>query len=234
MPDDNIIPFTPRPKTDEKKSPSVKPPPMLNIPPATKILTGAFILVHLVLFILSLTFFPQASEYAAFIAGFTPVVWTSFENFMWWTPLTLISFSFLHGGWLHLGINAVLLVAMGSGLEKMIGIKNYMRVYLGATILAVLTHLAIYPDSLMPIIGASGGVNGIFGAMIYMMNKEASFQQLKSNRNLITIVAVYIGITILAGLLGGPDGSSVAWVAHIGGFLAGIGIMMVLLKRRIS
>ncbi len=84
----------------------------------------------------------------------------------------------------------------------------------------------------MPIIGASGGVSGIFGAMIYMMNANHSFSDIKSNHRLIKIVAVYIGITILAGLLGGPDGSSVAWVAHIGGFLAGIGIMMFLLKRQ--
>jgi membrane associated rhomboid family serine protease len=150
---------------------------------------------------------------------------------MWWTPFTLISFSFLHGGWLHLGVNIVLLVAMGSGLEKTIGIKNYLVIYFGSTLFAVLMHLAIYPDSIMPIIGASGGVSGIFGAMIYMMNPTQSMKGLLQNRNLLAVVAIYIGITIIAGLMGGPDGSSVAWVAHIGGFLAGLGIMIVLLKR---
>lgn len=232
MPDDNIIPFQPRPKNGD---PTIKPPshpPMLNIPPVTKFLTGLIIFIHVAVFGLSSTLYPQAESYVAFMGGFTPVAWTIFDNFIWWTPITLLTFSFLHGGWLHLGVNTVLLVAMGSGLEKSLGVKNYLVIYFGATLVAALTHLVLYPTSSMPIIGASGGVSGIFGAMIYMMNANHSFSDIKSNHRLIKIVAVYIGITILAGLLGGPDGSSVAWVAHIGGFLAGIGIMMFLLKRQ--
>jgi membrane associated rhomboid family serine protease len=85
---------------------------------------------------------------------------------------------------------------------------------------------------MMPVIGASGGVNGILGAMIYLMNKDSTLSDLKSNKRLLGVIALYIGIIIFAGLLGGTDGSSVAWVAHIGGFLGGIGIMMVLLKRQ--
>lgn len=232
MPDDNIIPFQPRPPKDEKPIQAKRPPPMLNIPPATKILIGIILIVHLGLFALAQTIFPEVDKHTAFMAGFTPAIWTTFENFTWWTPFTLITFSFLHGGWLHLGVNIVLLVAMGSGLEKMIDIKNYLLIYFGSTLFAVLMHLAIYPDSFMPIIGASGGVSGVFGAMIYMMNPTQSMKGLLSNRNLLAVVAIYIGITIIAGLLGGPDGSSVAWVAHIGGFLAGLGIMMALIKRR--
>lgn len=232
MPDDNIINFQPRPKKEEATSHPKSHPPMLNIPPITKILTGIILVVHLSLFALTQTIFPEADKFTAFMAGFTPAIWTTFENFMWWTPFTLITFSFLHGGWLHLGVNVVLLVAMGSGLEKTIGVKNYVLIYFGATLFAVLTHLALYPNSFMPIIGASGGISGIFGAMLYMMNQDNSLNPLKSNRRLLTIIGIYIGITILAGLLGGPDGSSVAWIAHIGGFLAGLGIMMVLLKRR--
>jgi membrane associated rhomboid family serine protease len=232
MPDDNIIPFQPRPKKNEETIPPKRHPPMLNIPPVTKILTGLILATYLILFSLSMTIFPEADKFTAFMYGFTPAIWTSFENFQWWTPLTLISFSFLHGGWLHLGVNIVLLVAMGSGLEKTIGIKNYLIIYIGATVIAILTHLVLYPTSFMPVIGASGGVNGIFGAMIYLMNKDSTLSDLKSNKRLLGVVALYIGITIFAGLLGGPDGSSVAWVAHIGGFLGGIGIMMVLLKRQ--
>lgn len=232
MPDDNIIPFQPRPKKNEPKGNPKSYPPMLNIPISTKILTSLIILTYLIIFVLSLTLFPQASSYAAFIGGFTPVVWTSLENFTWWTPLTLLTFSFFHGGWLHLAVNSALLVSMGSGLEKTIGVKNYLWVYFGSTLFAVLTHLALYPSSSIPIIGASGGISGIFGALIYMMTPTPSLEGFLSNHKLFKVVAVYIGITILAGLLGGADGSSVAWVAHIGGFLAGIGIMMALLKRQ--
>ena len=225
---DNIITFQPRPKQSESQK-AYRPPPMFNIPPATKILTGALIAVHLVIFILSHTIEPQALDIAAYFGGFIPVSWSGIGTFHWWTPLSLVSFSFLHGGWMHLGFNAVMLVAIGSGLEKFIGIKQYLMIYVGTTLFAAFAHLALYPDSTMPIIGASGGISGIFGAMLVMMNQSGPSVD---KSRLMPIIIAYIGITILMGLMGGPDGSSVAWIAHIGGFLAGIGFMMTLLKRQ--
>ena len=93
--------------------------------------------------------------------------------------------------------------------------------------------MALYPLSSNPIIGASGGISGIFGAMIYLMNKTQNDVRNTQHRSrMIPIIVAYIGITALIGMIGGPDGASVAWIAHIGGFLSGIGIMMFLLKNR--
>lgn len=228
MPDDNIIAFQPRPKQEESRK-KHRPPPMFNIPPATKILTGALIAIHLVVFILSNTIEPNALPIAAYFAGFTPASWSGIQAFYWWTPLSLLGFSFLHGGWMHLGFNTVMLVAMGSGLEKSIGIQKYLMIYIGTTLFAAFAHLALYPSSTMPIIGASGGISGIFGAMVVVMNQNRS--SIDKN-TLMPVIIAYIGITVLMGLMGGPDGSSVAWVAHLGGFLAGIGFMMTLLKHQ--
>lgn len=232
MPDDNIIPFQHHRKIDTSiKEP--QPPPMFNIPPATKILTGLIVVIHLIILGLSVTLIPNADSMAAVLGGFTPASWTNPDNFNWITPFTIITFSFLHGGWMHLGFNTVLLVAMGSGLEKSIGIKQYFYIYCGSTLCALLAHMALYPLSSNPIIGASGGISGIFGAMIYLMNKTQNDVRNTQHRSrMIPIIVAYIGITALIGMIGGPDGASVAWIAHIGGFLSGIGIMMFLLKNR--
>jgi len=227
MSDDNIIPFQPRSKIEESQK--YRPPPMLNIPPATKILTGLIIFIHLGIFGLTNSFMPNAEYIASYFGGFTAASWSGIGDFYSWTPFTIFTFSFLHGGWLHLGFNTVMLVAMGSGLEKSMGIKKYLIIYFGSTLFAVLAHLAIYPASTMPIIGASGGISGVFGAMLILLNKQSSMDT-GIRTKLLPIIAIYIGITILIGLMGGPDGSSVAWVAHIGGFLAGIGIMLGFLK----
>ena len=230
MSDNNVIHFQPRPPQEPPKK---QHPPMFNIPPATKILAAVMIGIQLVIFILTNTFLPNALDIAAHFAGFIPSAWTGSSPFEWWTPFSIVEFSFLHGGWLHLAFNVVMLVAMGSGLEKALGVKKYLTVYAVTTVFAVLTHLALYPHSDMPIVGASGGISGIFGAMIVLMNKmqgDAVGGERKST--LMPVIVAYLGITIIMGLMGAPDGSSVAWIAHIGGFLAGVGLMMTWLKRR--
>lgn len=242
--DDNIIPFQPRPQggnTPPKRSPLTPPPqppppPMFNIPPATKYLAGSLVSIHVLIAVLSLTLLPQAANIAASFAGFVPAQWTGHAPFFWWTPLSLIAFSFLHNGWLHLLVNTLMLVAMGSGLEKSVGARRYILIYLGSTIFAMLSHLAFYPASTEPVIGASGGVSGIFGAMLFLMYGGDSANPKTSRNNfnpaLIRVVLVWIGLSVLLGLMGGPSGEPIAWVAHVGGFLAGIGIIKMLSDRQ--
>ncbi|MBL8642176.1 MAG: rhomboid family intramembrane serine protease [Alphaproteobacteria bacterium] len=230
--DDNVISFQPRPKQDgfgkDYGRPSV-PPPMFNIPPVTKRLTGILISIHFIVFMFSNTFEPNAASIASYFGGFTPAAWSGEIPFYWWTPFSILTFSFLHSGWMHLGFNSVMLVAVGSGLEKTIGPKQYLMIYVGTTCFAVLAHFLLYSSSTIPIIGASGGISGIFGAMIVMMNQARSSVD---KSRLTPMILAYIGISVLIGLVGAPDGASVAWVAHIGGFLSGVGFMMLLLKRR--
>ena len=221
---DNIIHFKPKP--EPKKPPNPSHPPMLNIPIATKILGCILILTHLIITALSLTIIPDAYNYAVLFSGLIPASWTGAAPFLPWTPLTLVLFSFVHGGWLHLGVNILMLVSIGSGMEKSIGIKKYMIVYVGGTIFAALSHIAFDPFSTMPIIGASGGVSALFGAMLYMMRTD----NIGRTTPILPIIIVWIGVSIIGGFLGAPDGSPVAWIAHIAGFLSGIGIMMILLK----
>lgn len=230
MPDDNIIHFRPRPNIPTPPS-GQRPPPMLNIPAATKILAGIFLLIQLTLTLLDFSILPQASGYAAMIGGFIPEKWTDIHQFVWWTPFSLLSFSFLHDGWMHLGVNLLMLVAIGSGLEKSLGIKKYLLIYFISTVFAALTHLAFSPFSPIPVIGASGGISGLFGALIVLMRTQNN-ASVSLGKAVLPVVMVWIGISVLVGFLGAPNGSPVAWMAHIGGFLAGLGLMITLLRRQ--
>lgn len=144
------------------------------------------------------------------------------------TPITSI---FLHGSWMHVGVNALMLVAIGSGVEKWLGIKKFFFIYLGSSFIALLTHFAIEPYSAMPLVGASGGISGLFGSILIGMRSDITNNG-ALNKNMMPVILIWVGISVLMGIMGSPDGGSIAWIAHIGGFLGGIGLTALLLKKK--
>lgn len=149
---------------------------------------------------------------------------------------TLISYSFMHGGTAHIAVNMIWLAAFGSPLAGRIG-TGRMLVFWGFTsIIAGLTHYALYPESVTPLVGASGAISGMMGAAA-----RYGFRRVGHGRRsefagpvlpvgltltlkpVLTFVGVWFLINILTGLYstGGADLSGIAWEAHIGGFVAG-------------
>ena len=228
-PKDNVIRFEKRSKP-QKPTQTPQHPPLINLPPATKYLTGAIVLCQLLLWVLD-TYVPSVFVSDIFNQfGFVAARWTGDAPFTPFTPLSLLTVNFLHGGWFHLIINAVTLVAFGAGIEKMMGWKRMLILFFLSSAIALLTHLAVSPHSMEPVIGASGGISGLFGAILVIMKHDGQLQG--NNQRLLPMVVLWIALTIGFGMMGAPDGSSVAWVAHIGGFLGGIGIAMMMLKKR--
>lgn len=230
--EDNVVQFAPRPK---KAEPSIhrvpQHPPMLNIPQTTKMLAGLFLGVHFFLFAIStLGLYPNAMQMADYFGGFIPGSWTGVVPFFWWTPLTPLTSMILHGSWMHIGVNLLMMVAIGSGVEKWLGRKRYLILFFLSGLIALITHLAVSPFSDMPVVGASGAISGLFGAILLGM-RSGDAPATPLGPNMMPVILVYIGISVLMGLMGAPDGSNVAWVAHIGGFLGGIGITHMMLKR---
>lgn len=225
MNDDNIIPFKAKipPKVEKRKH-----PPMINLPPVTKILMCILVGVHVLIWGISSTVFPALQDISVFYGGFIPSSFTKTFPFQWWVPFSFITYALLHGGWLHVIVNSVMLAAGGSGIERMLGAKKLLIIFFGSSVLAALTHFAFYPSSDMPIIGASGGISGLFGALIYIM------QQMRQGQSLWRIALIWIGVSVITGMMGAPNGMPVAWLAHVGGFLAGIGIAMQLQKKSSS
>lgn len=223
---DNVVRFEKRPKMEK---PAPQHPPLINLPPATKYLTGIIVICHLILWTLD-NYIPSVAVgriYDDF--GFVSAKWTSEYPFDLPALLSLVTVNFLHGGWFHLIINSITLIAFGAGIEKLMGAKKMLVIFFASSAIALLTHLAVSPSSLAPVIGASGGISGLFGAILVILKHDGRLNG--ANQRILPMVVLWIAITVGFGLMGAPDGSSIAWVAHIGGFLAGLGIAMLMLRK---
>lgn len=222
---DNVVPFD---RKGPERPKGFSPPPMLNIPAMTKVIALSLLGAHLGIKGLSFVFGAQFQDMVILFGGFVPASWTGGTPFEWWTPLTLLSYNFLHGGWFHLIMNVLMMITFGSAVERWIGPKRFLQILMGSSLIAAATHLAFAPLSQEIVVGASGGISGLFGAMLVHLQRSGALGAQRTS--LVPTALVWIAITALFGYLGAPDGSSVAWVAHIGGFLGGIGLTLMFLK----
>lgn len=205
-------------KKEAKKALS-KAEPMFRLPIATKSLIGILLSV----FVLTHVFLPEELYiWTIHHFGFTPGAFTGAQEFYSMAILTPFTHLFFHASLLHLSMNGVMLLAFGSGLEKWLGPKKMIAFFITCGLLGALLHFALFPQSLTPVIGASGGLSGLFAAALIMINQGQSLQGQMGPQALRTRVLpfalLWIGITLIFGLMGG---GSVAWAAHLGGFLGG-------------
>ena len=149
--------------------------------------------------------------------------------------LTLLSSMFMHAGWLHLGGNMLFLWVFGDNVEHRAGPILYLVIYLAVGVVASLAQILSSADSFIPTLGASGAISGILGAYIVLFptNRVTVF----AFRFLTQVPAVVaIGIWILFQLISGfgatvvsdESGGGVAYLAHIGGFAAGLVVGLLL------
>ncbi|MBI3504930.1 MAG: rhomboid family intramembrane serine protease [Proteobacteria bacterium] len=134
-----------------------------------------------------------------------------------YTPLTYL---FLHGDWVHLAVNMVSLAAFGAGIERRVGGITMLSIYLLSGVLAAAAHFAVYPDSVDPVIGASGAISGLMGGVLRLMREARGSR----GGGMLGFALVWAASTVLLGLTGlpGEGGAPIAWVAHLGGFVAGL------------
>jgi membrane associated rhomboid family serine protease len=145
-----------------------------------------------------------------------------------WTAL------FLHGGWLHLIGNMWFLWVFGDNVEEALGRFRYLVFYFLVGTIAALAQCFSMPDSMAPMIGASGAVAGALGGyvMLYPRARIVTFVPIPFLWNFIELPAwFFLGVWFLTQFLIGA-GSGVAWMAHVGGFLAGIGLVRLMARAR--
>ncbi|MDA0367362.1 MAG: rhomboid family intramembrane serine protease [Proteobacteria bacterium] len=199
--------------------------PMLNLPPAVLALIGANVVVHLAVLILP----REALGWVLVHFAFIPIRY-SIEGLGGWPAWAgPVTYQFLHGGWLHLGINMVMLAAFGSALERTAGVRSMVILYLATGVAGAFVHFALFPGSNIPVVGASGSISGLFGAVLWLMARPDRFG--RRSIRFWPAALIWIGFSVVIGFTGMPgvaDGQ-IAWAAHIGGFVAGIAIMMVML-----
>lgn len=148
--------------------------------------------------------------------------------------LTMLTCIFLHGGWLHFLGNMWFLHIFGDNVEDRFGHVGYAVFYLVCGIAASLIHFLSGPGSTVPTIGASGAIAGVMGAY-FVSYPHAQVRTLIPIIIFLKVVILpaplFLGIWFLLQLLSGTvsaEATGVAWWAHIGGFLAGAGIVLLL------
>src|SRR4030066_1709841 len=142
--------------------------------------------------------------------------------------LTLLTSMFMHAGWVHLGGNLLYLWIFGDNVEDRFGHIKFTIFYLVCGLAATFTQLAFSVGSDVPNLGASGAIAGVLGAYILLFPK-GSVRVLQGSRVIQVSALIVIGIWIVLQFFSGigsivstAQTGGVAYMAHIGGFVAGV------------
>jgi membrane associated rhomboid family serine protease len=176
--------------------------------------------------------------------GLIPAQWTlawSGRGDLFVAMVPLFASLFLHGGWMHLIGNMLYLWVFGDNVEDKLGPTRFTVFYLLCGIIASLVHVAIDPVSPVPTVGASGAISGVLGAYVVLFPKARVLTLIPIIVFLhvvelpaLIVLGLWFALQFVNGMVSiGLDTAGmggVAWWAHIGGFVAGM--LMVIPMRR--
>ena len=152
--------------------------------------------------------------------------------------VTIFTSMFMHGGLFHIGGNMLYLWIFGNNVEDTLGHTRYLIFYLLSGIAAALAQTVVGPSSLVPMVGASGAISGVLGAYLVLFPGAhvTTLIVLGFFFRLVQIPAMvvlgfWIVLQVLNGLGSFGASGGVAFFAHIGGFVAGMGLLFVLRPR---
>ena len=218
--------------------------PMFNVPASVLIAAGVLILVQLVR-----TALPERMDFdlvirLAFIpARYLPGGTSEIPGGEVAAVTSFVTYMLVHGGAAHLIMNLVWMLAFGSAVAKRVGDVRFFTFSIVCGVLGILTHLMLHWGDILPVVGASAAISGqMAGALRFTFGADRSggfwrmqsdprgfplltVAQCLSDRRVLLLTAVWIGINFLAGfgvLTIGNVRGAVAWEAHIGGFIAGL------------
>jgi len=156
----------------------------------------------------------------------------------YWTVLTSM---FMHGGWMHLIGNMVFFWVFGNNIEDVMGHARFVVFYLACGVAAAAAQVAVSPNSTVPMVGASGAISGVLGAYLILYPRVRVHALLPLGIYMTTIAIpayVMLGYWILLQVLGSlpqlgnqQGGGGTAFMAHIGGFVAGVILIRLFAKR---
>ncbi len=198
------------------------------------VVTVVLITLNVLVFLYQI-FSPQGLQYSIYRMGAIPYEITHFTTISQLPrispPLTLLTSLFLHGSFIHLFGNMLYLWIFGNNIEDFLGPFRYILFYLLSGLGASLVHIIFHPSSMIPMIGASGAIAGVLGAYFLLY----------PGARVITLVFFWIlpvpaffilGLWFVAQVMNIGIGGGVAWFAHVGGFLIGVALIRIYVKRR--
>ncbi len=158
---------------------------------------------------------------------------------------TVFTSMFLHGGFLHAAGNLWFLHVFGDNVEEALGHVRYALFYLLVGVLAAATQIAVGPTSTLPMVGASGAIAGVLAGYLVLFPRARVvaiipifiFLQFAEIPAVLFIIVWFVyqffaGVSALAAA--GGEGGGVAYWAHIGGFAAGLVLVLLFRRRGIS
>jgi membrane associated rhomboid family serine protease len=222
-------------------------PPIFNLPPVVAALSGLLVFVHAVRavideetelqFLLWLAFIPARYDSSLLMrlplpGGVAADVWT------------FVTYAFLHGDIVHLVVNLVWFLAFGSAVAWRFGPARFAAFFAATSAAGAAAHLLTHFGEFVPLVGASAAISGAMAAALRFAfeaggplgyfrdgGRQAFFvpaaplSQALRNPQVLVFLGVWFAINLLFGLGTLPDvlgSGTIAWQAHIGGFLAGL------------
>lgn len=199
------------------------------------IVNMALIGVNVLVFLYQLTLGPNLDKFV-YIYGLVPARYTVGYYAHYFSlgqqALSFVSFMFLHGGFMHLLGNMWFLYIFGDNVEDHLGPLRYLLFYFLCGIGSGFSHVLLNIGSNTPTIGASGAIAGVMGAYILLHPKAKIL-------TLIPIIIIpwfveipaffFLGFWFVLQFFNaaGSGGSGVAWWAHVGGFILGMGFLKI-------
>lgn len=206
------------------------------------------ILINVAVYVYQWTLGPEAQ---AFVYRLGTIPWeiTHFQEFprLPWNfrsgipnVLTLFTSMFVHGGLFHLLGNMLYLWIFGDNVEALVGHGRFFFFYICCGMVATLSHVTIAPNSVVPMMGASGAISGVLGAYFLRFPRARVhvliffFFFIRVIRvSALFVLGFWFVMQVFSGFgsLSVRGGGGVAWFAHIGGFVAGMVLIFFFEKR---
>jgi membrane associated rhomboid family serine protease len=149
--------------------------------------------------------------------------------------LTLLSSMFMHGSLIHIGGNMLYLWIFGDQIEDFLGHLKFLIFYLVCGFAADFAHILFNADSMIPTLGASGAIAGVLGAYLVKYpknNVRVLMMRVITTVPAIVVLGLWIVLHIVSHYMDAAGAGGVAYMAHIGGFIAGIVLIFVLGGKR--
>jgi len=145
--------------------------------------------------------------------------------------LPFFTYIFLHGGWTHVIVNTVWLLAFGAVTARRFGTIRFFAFFVLCGLAGAVLHLVLNWNSVAPVVGASAAISGLMAAAFRLIGREGdAFSEPQPlapifSRRILLWSGIWILLNIAVGVTGmggGPGIQLIAWQAHLGGFLAGL------------
>lgn len=199
-------------------------------------LIAACVIIHVVMVLLPIPVANAIIERFAFVAARYTLAGAWQLDFIAF-GLGPFTHMFLHGGFIHLLMNVAMLLAFGTPIERRMSALSFAMLYILCGLAGALMLATFHPNSVIPLLGASGAISGMAGAVgrISLTGGPGNGMPFHNRSAALAFVILWLVFNFIFGIIGlaifGMQGD-IAWEAHLGGFIAGFVLINIFLKAK--